>query len=122
MTFFGERPDEAQIDAWNQTYLSHRRDPQTRTECAMPDCHGRFPCALRLDAAELLILAGIGVPTAPKLSGEVEVQDPASCRVIPWSSTQATLPRKPIRTSRPSTIRNGRHPTGVAALPVAAAS
>ncbi|GAA1844844.1 hypothetical protein [Asanoa iriomotensis] len=67
MTFFGERPDPAQVEAWNRTYLSHRRDEHDRTRCALPDCPSRFPCAARLDAAELLILAGIGVPTNPKL-------------------------------------------------------
>jgi hypothetical protein len=62
----GERPDPAQVAAWNQTYLEHRRDRQDRQRCAVTGCTGRFPCAPRVEAAELLILAGIGVPDDPR--------------------------------------------------------
>ncbi|GIF53765.1 hypothetical protein DFJ67_1791 [Asanoa ferruginea] len=62
---FFKRPDPAQVEAWNRTYLEHTRDPQDPSRCAVSGCTGRFPCAPRVEAAELLILAGIGVPDDP---------------------------------------------------------
>ncbi|HEV7709065.1 MAG TPA: hypothetical protein VGP16_12785 [Asanoa sp.] len=62
---FGKRPDPAAVAAWNHTYLEHTRDQQDPKRCAVPGCTGRFPCAPRVEAAELLILAGIGVPDDP---------------------------------------------------------
>ncbi|MDG4821681.1 hypothetical protein O7635_07420 [Asanoa sp. WMMD1127] len=61
--FFGKRPDPAQIEVWNRAYLTHGRDERDPQACAATGCPGRFPCAARLEAAELLIVAGVGVPT-----------------------------------------------------------
>ena len=60
--FFGEPPDPARVEAWNRTFREHARNPDDPTRCAIPDCRGRFPCAFRVEAAELLIVAGIGLP------------------------------------------------------------
>jgi hypothetical protein len=63
--FFGKQPDQARVEAWNRTYREHARNPADPTRCAVPDCLGRFPCAFRLEATELLIVAGIGLPDVP---------------------------------------------------------
>jgi hypothetical protein len=63
--FFGKQPDPARVEAWNRTYLDHSRNPDDPSRCAIPDCLGRFPCAFRLEAAELLIVAGIDLPESP---------------------------------------------------------
>ena len=59
----GKRPDPAQVAAWNRIYLEHRRDRGDPKRCAVAGCEGRFPCAQRVEAAELLILTGVGLPS-----------------------------------------------------------
>ena len=58
--------DPAQVEAWSRTYVEHGRDPANPRRCAVPACGGRFPCAARVEAAELLVLAGVGVPDVPE--------------------------------------------------------
>ncbi len=62
--FFGKQPDPARVEAWNSTYRDHGRNPDDPSRCAIPACLGRFPCAFRLEATELLIVAGIDLPDA----------------------------------------------------------
>jgi hypothetical protein len=97
--FFGEPPDAAQIEAWNRMYLEHRRDRDDRTRCAKPDCLGRFPCAARLEAAELLIVAGIGVPTDAELCPPVPAPRlrPRTPHTIGHSGPPVELPVPPER-------------------------
>jgi len=59
------RPDPVKIEAWRRTYLEHTRHSTDPLRCAAPGCFGRFPCAYRMEAAELLITAGAGVPHKP---------------------------------------------------------
>jgi hypothetical protein len=63
--FFDKQPDPARVEAWNRTYRDHSRNPDDPTRCAIPACLGRFPCAFRLEATELLIVAGIDLPDPP---------------------------------------------------------
>jgi hypothetical protein len=44
-------------------YLEHHKDPDEPRRCAADGCYSRFPCGRRLEAAELLIVAGVGVPS-----------------------------------------------------------
>ncbi|GIF78330.1 hypothetical protein Asi02nite_78480 [Asanoa siamensis] len=71
---FGQRPDPAKVDEWNRTYLEHSRSSDDPTSCAVTDCLGRFPCAARVEVAELLIMAGLGVPRSVRA-------DPAAPRL-----------------------------------------
>ena len=57
------RPSDEKIAAWRRMYLEHHKDPDEPRRCAAVGCHSRFPCGRRLEAAELLIVAGVGVPS-----------------------------------------------------------
>ena len=57
------RPSDEKIAAWRRMYLEHHKDPDDPQRCAAVGCFGRFPCDRRLEAAELLIVAGVGVPS-----------------------------------------------------------
>jgi len=59
-----ETPDPAKIAIWRRIYLEHGRHPTEPRRCAAKGCHGRFPCFERMETAELLIVAGVGVPIA----------------------------------------------------------
>lgn len=54
---------KTKIARWRQTYLEHRKDPDEPRRCGAVGCYSRFPCGRRLEAAELLIVAGVGVPS-----------------------------------------------------------
>ena len=99
--FFGQRPDPAQVDAWNRAYLEHARRPDDRSRCKMPGCLGRFPCAFRVEAAELLILAGIGIPHDTG-TADPEPAEPAPARRRWRPASRAARRRQaahPARTS-----------------------
>jgi hypothetical protein len=55
--------EEIKILAWRRMYLEHHKDPRDPRRCAAVGCFGPFPCDRRLEAAELLIVAGVGVPS-----------------------------------------------------------
>jgi hypothetical protein len=50
------------IEAWRRMYAEHGMHPNDPRRCAAVGCVGRFPCTYRIEAAELLIVAGVGVP------------------------------------------------------------
>jgi hypothetical protein len=56
------RPSPEKIEAWRRMYHEHGMDPTDSRRCAAVGCIGRFPCSYRIEAAELLIVAGVGVP------------------------------------------------------------
>ena len=55
-------PTAEKIKAWRRMYLEHGKHPTDGWRCAAIGCIGRFPCSYRIEAAELLIMAGVGVP------------------------------------------------------------
>jgi len=57
-------PTKATVAAWTRIYLAHGRDADDPRKCAARNCWGRFPCQTRMEAAELLIVCGVGVPAA----------------------------------------------------------
>jgi hypothetical protein len=62
------------IEQWRRTYREHAKHPDDARRCGAVGCYGPFPCSYRLDAAELLILAGVGVSERrdlPKWAGRI---------------------------------------------------
>jgi hypothetical protein len=57
-------PSWDKIDRWRRTFLEHHEHAAIPRRCAADGCGRRFPCPERIEAAELLIVAGIGVPPA----------------------------------------------------------
>ena len=89
--FFDKQPDPARVEAWNRTYRDHSRNPDDPTRCAIPACLGRFPCAFRLEATELLIVAGIDLPDPPP-SGDVQPRIPQARGARPPTAPSTTPP------------------------------
>ena len=55
-------PSVEKIEQWRRIYREHSKHPEDPRRCGAVGCYGPFPCSYRIEAAELLIVAGVGVP------------------------------------------------------------
>ncbi|GIF65331.1 hypothetical protein Ais01nite_33660 [Asanoa ishikariensis] len=111
--FYGKPPDPARVEAWNRSYLEHGRNPNDPTRCAIAGCLGRFPCAFRVEAAELLIVAGIDLPD-PRHGGRLAMPAPQTGpHLEAHNHPQWSAGRRPLRAGilrqTAKGISNSRH-------------